>query len=461
MFIDLDKKEKSSIAVIDDSAEFLSYGELCSFGDEFFYTIGKRTLIFILSENSLGSVAGYVASLSGRIVPLLISSNIDRGLLINLIHIYRPEYLWVPLRLSSEFNYQTILSKYNYVLLKTGLTTYKLSDDLSLLLTTSGSTGSPKLVRHSYRNVEENARNIAISEDLNFEDRAIAVLPMHFTMGLFVVITSHLLVGATVLLTQHALTDRKFWQFIKDQKATNFSSVPYSYEVLHKLRFFNMDLPDLKLLVQGGGKLKTELFQEYAEFAQKTGKKFLAAYGQTEGTSRMAYLKPEMAIYKTGSIGQAIQKGQLSLVDDKGIEIIENEAIGELVYRGPNVMLGYAQNGYDLSKGDENMGVLFTGDIAKRDNDGYYFIVGRKSRFLKLYGIRIGLDDTEQLIKSTYNIDCVCTGNDEKMTVKILDKTKIEEIHKYIIEKTGLFHSSVEVVYIDEILRNEAGKVIY
>jgi acyl-coenzyme A synthetase/AMP-(fatty) acid ligase len=460
MFLDIDKKDKSSFAAIDDAGGYISYCELCFFAEEFYNVIGKRTLIFILSENSLGSLTGYVGSLSGRIVPLLLSCNTDRGMLANLISIYQPEYLWIPMRFSSEFNYKLVFNKFHYVLLKTGLQPYKLNEDLSLLLTTSGSTGSPKLVRHSYLNVEVNARNVAVSAGLEPEEKAVAILPMHFTMGLFV-INSHLFAGARVLLTQQTLTDRSFWQFIKDQKATNISGVPYSFEVLHKLRFFNMDLPDLKLLIQGGGKLKNELFKEYAEFAQKTGKKFLAAYGQTEGSSRMAFLKPDLAIHKTGSIGKAIVTGHLSIIDENGAEIEEMETVGEMVYKGPNVTLGYAYNGPDLAKGDENGGVLRTGDIARRDADGYYYIVGRISRFLKLYGLRIGLDETEQMIRSAFGLDCLCTGNDEKMIIKITDNNMKEEIHKYVVEKTGLFHACVEVTVIEEIPRNEAGKKIY
>ncbi len=222
-----------------------------------------------------------------------------------------------------------------------------------------------------------------------------------------------------------------------------------------------MELPDLRLLIQGGGKLKNELFVEFAESAGKAGKKFISGYGQTEGSSRMAFLKPDMAIHKTGSIGKAIAAGHISLIDEHGAEIDEMEAVGEMVYRGPNVTLGYAQSGTDLAKGDENRGVLHTGDIAKRDADGYYYIVGRISRFLKLYGLRIGLDETEQMIRSAFDMDCLCTGNDEKMIIKITDHNLKEEIHKYVVGKTGLFHASVEVTVIEEIPRNEAGKKIY
>jgi acyl-coenzyme A synthetase/AMP-(fatty) acid ligase len=460
MFLDIDKKHKYSTAAIDDMGESITYGSLTGFAEEFYSIIKKRTLIFILSENCIGSLCGYVASLSFKIVPLLLSSNIDRGMLSNLVTIYHPEYLWVPSGLSDEFKYRVIYENYGYSLMETGLESPELYEDLSLLLTTSGSTGSPKLVRHSYSNVETNSVNVAASAGLDLEDKGILILPMHFTMGLFV-INSHLFAGATVLMVRRPLTDRGFWLFIRDHKATNISGVPYNYEVLHRLRFFNMDLPDLKLIIQGGGKLKGDLFKEYAEYAIKTGRKFLAAYGQTEGSSRMTYLKPEKAIEKIGSIGKAVPGGKISLIDDKGNEISEMEAVGEMVFQGPNVTLGYALNGDDLKKGDENKGVLHTGDIAARDSEGFYYIKGRISRFLKLYGIRIGLDDTEQLIRSAFNTECMCTGNDEKMIIKVTDKDRKDDIHNYVIEKTGLFHKTVEVVVIDKIPRNEAGKVIY
>lgn len=460
MFLDLEKKKKSSTAAIDLTGISISYGELCTFTEEFLPVINKRTLIFILSENCIGSLAGYVAALSAKVIPLLLSCNIDREMLANLIAGYNPEYLWLPERFSGEFNYKPVFNRFDYVLLKTDLKPFELNDNLSLLLTTSGSTGSPKLVRHSYSNVLENARNVAKFFELGPSDRAIAILPMQYTMGLSV-ITSHLFAGSTILLINGTLTDRAFWNFIKDQRATSFTGVPYSFEVLYKLRFFRMDLPDLKLLTKGGGKLSYDLFKEYAEYALNTGRKFIATYGQTEGTARMAYLPYEMSASKIGSIGKAIPNGQLSLVDESGTEITEMESVGELVYRGPNVTLGYALNGNDLAKGDENNGVLFTGDIAKRDIDGYYYIVGRNSRFLKLYGLRISLDESEHIIKSAFNIDCICTGTDQLMKIFITDKSKNDLIKKFMVEKTRLNHRAIEVVVVDEIKKNEAGKSVY
>ncbi len=460
MFLDLDKKNRDSIAAIDDEGKSISYGEIINFADQFYNVINKRTLIFILSENNVGSLAGYLAALSKNVVPLLLGSQTDKELLDILLKTYQPEYIWLPQKMVVEFNFQEIFNGYDFVLVKTNYTTFPLYEDLSLLLPTSGSTGSPKLVRHSYINVTESARNVATLFEIQSDDKAIAVLPMYYTMGLSV-ITSHLLAGATVLLIKANLTDGSFWKFIKEHRATSFTGVPYSFEVLSKLRFFRMDLPDLKIITQGGGKLNPELFKQFAEYAQQSNKKFIATYGQTEGTARMAYLPHELAVSKIGSIGKAVPNGNLSIQNVVGNEILEAGVQGEMVYKGANVTLGYAVSGEDLNKGDENLGVLKTGDIAQIDNEGYFYIVGRVSRFLKLYGFRIGLDEVEHMVKQQFSVECVCTGNDDKMLVYITNDSIHEAVSNYIVEKTSLFHKAFEVIFITEIPRNESGKVIY
>jgi acyl-coenzyme A synthetase/AMP-(fatty) acid ligase len=460
MFLEIDTKDKNTIAAIDDEGRSITYGELCGFCDEFYYLIGKRTLIFILAENTVGSFAGYIASLSDKIVPLILSCSTERGLLNNLLSLYKPEYLWIPARMTGIFEYSPIFSKYDYTLVKTNFFTYELYQELSLLLPTSGSTGSPKLVRHSYRNVEANARNVSLLFELTKDERAIVILPMHYTMGLSV-ISSHIYAGASILLIKSNLTDKKFWNFIKQERATSFTGVPFSYEILHKLRFFRMDLPDLRIITQGGGKLSSSLFQECAEYAHTTDKKFIATYGQTEGTARMAFLSPELALHKNGSIGKAIPNGELFLVDETDTVINDNNITGQMVFKGENVTLGYALTGEDLIKEDENHGMLYTGDIAHRDDDGCYFIVGRMKRFLKIYGFRISLDEIEYLIKSKFSIDCCCSGSDELLTIMIDDNTQIEEISEFIIKKTGLFHKSFKIAKIDKIERNESGKISY
>lgn len=452
--------QNNTAAFIDTEGNSLSQKDLFDFAGLFYKQIGKRTLIFILSENTFGSVAGYVASLETKVVPLLLNSATEAGLREHLISVYKPEFLWVPERMVSEFDYEVAFNEYGYSLLKTGFETPGLFEDLSLLLPTSGSTGSPKLVRHSYRNIEENARNIGLVFDIKTTDRSMAILPMYYTMGLSV-ITSYLYAGATVLLYNGSLTEAIFWKFLKEQKATVFTGVPYSFEILSKLRFLRMDLPDLKIISQGGGKLSPELFNDFAAYAEKNDKKFIATYGQTEGTARMAFLPAEYATTKIGSIGKAIPNGELFLIDANGKEITDADVSGEMIYRGKNVTLGYAINREDLQNGDKRNGVLSTGDIAVRDKDGFYYIVGRISRFLKLYGTRVGLDEMEVLIAQNFDTEAMCTGTDEKMKVYITNPDITEAVLEFIILKTGLYHEAFEVNYIAAIPRNDVGKIIY
>lgn len=455
MFLELNKKERQHIATIDDSGKSVTYGEICDFSQEFAKQVPQRSLIFILSENCIGSLLGYTAALSNRIVPLIISAATEKGLYNHLYDLYQPEYLWMPR--AKAVGMETVFSAWDYCLVKTGNKPVQMYDDLSLLLPTSGSTGSPKLVRHSYRNIEANADNVRRLFKLDGSEKAMAMLPMHYTMGLSV-ITSHLLAGATLLLSGHSLLDRRFWNTLKE--ATSFTGVPYSYEILTKMRFTRMDLPNLRVITQGGGKLTEEMFMMLAQYAHEKGKQFIATYGQSECTARMAYLPAELALEKTCSIGFAEPGGQLSIIDENGNESFEGVAHGEMVYRGENVTLGYATCREDLLKGDENHGVMHTGDLARRDADGCYFIIGRLKRFLKIYGLRIGLDEVERMIKAEYKTDCYCKGNDEKLIVLITDDNLQKNLPAFIEEKTHLFHQRIEVQVVKEILRNEAGKVI-
>lgn len=455
MFLDLDKKERLRIAAVDDSGQSITYGDICDFSIEFAKHLSERALIFILSENRIGSLLGYIASLSNRIVPLIISAATEENLYNHLFDLYQPEYLWLPL--TKAEGKEVLFSAWDYCLVKTGNQQTPMFEELSLLLPTSGSTGSPKLVRHSYRNIEANADNVRRLFKLDGSEKAMAILPMHYTMGLSV-IASHLLAGSTLLLSNRSLLDKGFWATLKE--ATSFTGVPYSYEILTKLRFTRMDLPNLKVITQGGGKLTESLWNTLAQYAHEKGKQFIATYGQSECTARMAYLPAEKALEKVCSIGVAEPGGKLSIVDDNGNETFEGEAQGEMVYRGENVTLGYATCREDLLKGDENHGVMHTGDLARRDADGCYFIIGRLKRFLKIFGLRIGLDEVEQMIKTEYKTDCYCKGDDEKLIVLVTDAKLQDVLPSFIEEKTHLFHQRIEVQVVKEILRNEAGKVI-
>ena len=460
MVLNINQVNSEVTAIIDDEGKALTYGQLCHYVELIGTQIPTRSVVFILSKNIPGSVAALLGCLNCGAVPLLIGSETDADLVDSLLQLYRPQYILQPTDLPNRHHLEKKAEFLGFDIFATGEVPYPIYRDLALLLPTSGSTGSPKLVRHSLNNIEANAKNVAEGLSISLKDRPLLILPMHYTMGLSI-ICSHLVVGATIVMTEKTLTDRALWKVFEEQKITSLTGVPFSFEILNKLRFFRNDFPYLNLISQGGGKLSQELFSTIVTYASERGKRFVATYGQTEATARMSYLPAEKAAEKICSIGLPFPNGTFAILDENGNETITGEATGELVFRGPNVTLGYAKSIEDLTLGDENNGILFTGDIAMRDGDGYYFIVGRKSRFLKLYGIRVGLDDVENLVKSNFPLDCACTGNDDKMLVYITDSTYEEKVKQMILSKTGLFHQAIEVIVKDEITRSQAGKVIY
>ena len=454
-------KYKDNIAFVDDFGNSLRYSDLEHETEVLSRLIGKRKLVFCLCSNTIAAAMGYVAFVNYSIVPVMLNSHMENDLLQKLIEVYRPEYMWLPQNMVNRFQGQKVFEFKEYILLKTEFLTCTLHEDLALLLTTSGSTGSAKFVRQSYTNIISNTKSIVKYLNLNSEERPITTLPMNYTYGLSI-INSHLAVGATILVTEKGLMQKEFWRFFKEQKATSFGGVPYTYEMLDKLRFTRMELPDLRTMTQAGGKLTPELHAKFAAYAEKSGKKFIVMYGQCEATARMGYLPADKAVEKCGSMGIAIPGGRFSLMDENGQEIHEPHVAGELVYEGENVTLGYAECAADLAKGDERDGVLETGDMAEFDADGYYYIVGRKKRFLKLYGNRVNLDEVDRLIKGHFpNVDAACSGVDDHMFIFVNDELKMQEIKEYVAHKTGINHAAFQIEYISEIPRNDSGKVVY
>jgi len=456
------EKFGSNTAIIDEFGNKLSYDHLKAASDRLSEIIEGRCLVFCLCRNETGSVLGYVSFMNHGIVPVLLNAHLEEELLENLLNTYQPSYLWIPKDQSERFaDFEAVYEEYEYVLLKTGYSTvYPLYEELALLLTTSGSTGSPKFVRQSYTNVLDNAQSIVRYLKLDASEKPITTLPMNYTYGLSI-INSHLLVGATILVTDKGLMQKEFWAFFKEAGATSFGGVPYTYEMLDRLRFFRMTLPSLRTMTQAGGKILPELHEKFARYAAEQGKNFVVMYGQCEATARMGYLPPEKAVEKKGSMGIAIPGGKFRLIDTDGKEVNTPHTTGELVYEGKNVTLGYAECGEDLALGDERHGVLETGDMAQFDEDGYYYIVGRKKRFLKIYGNRVNLDEVDRLIKGEFEIEAASTGMDDHMYIFVTDEKYADSVRDYVVRKTKLNPSAFQVMVIDEIPKNDSGKTLY
>lgn len=460
MFLNIDKQQQDKLALIDNEESRVTYGELAELMNTVGMQVEPRSLIFMLCKNTVGSMAGYLGFVEHEAVPVTLNAKIDNELLSNLLCVYTPAYVWCPIEETHRFEYEKVYECYGYVLLKTGHEIYPLNDKLQLCMTTSGSTGSPKFVRYKKGNLEANAKNVAIAFGWTEAERPICDLGMQYTMGLNV-INTHLYVGATVLLTTYNLMSGEFWDYIKKERGTNFTGVPFSYDIFYRLHFDRMDLPNLHTLSQGGGKLTDARFIQLAEYAQRTGKRFIPSFGTTETSARMACLPAELALTKTGSIGRAIPEGELFLIDENGKVLTDPVAEGEMCYKGPNVTMGYAVCKEDLMKDDEFKGEYHTGDLARRDEDGCYFVTGRLSRFLKLLSYRVSLDQSERLIQQEFNIECACAGTDQRMNIYITDESKKTDVLNFIADKTNLYKTLFKVFVVPEIIRNDSGKVRY
>ena len=461
MLADNIKKMAGRAVLQTDQGEHFLYRELGACIEQMRLVLESRTLVCCLANNSIGSIAGYLALMEAKVVPMLLDVDVDPALLQGLLRHYEPRYLWKPKGcLAAGLDKAVALFTLgDYELVTYASRVVPLHPDLGLLLSTSGSTGSPKLVRLSYRNVRANAASIADYLGLTCDERPITTLPAHYSYGLSV-INSHVHVGATILVTNTSVMQREFWTFAKTARASSIAGVPYTYEMLRRLRFFSMDLPDLRTMTQAGGKFARDRIDEFVKFAKDQQKIFVVMYGQTEATARMSYLPFDKAEEKLGSVGVAIPGGEFLLVDDAGVPIVEPEVTGNLLYRGPNVSMGYAECAQDLSLGDVRRGVLDTGDLASRDADGFYFLQGRKSRFVKVFGNRIGLDEIESLTKQV-TPDCACTGVDDLISVFVTEDGLREPIRAFLADKTGLNRRAFEVRVVQSIPKNSSGKIQY
>lgn len=461
MFFDL--KSFAEMPALFMENEVWAYNKLFDTSEKIAGMIPTRSLVFLVCSNTPASIAAYVGFINHGIVPVMVDKELDEELFQSLLEKYSPTYIFAEEAHFDCLNrYTQILHIEGSVLYDTGeQQSYSLHEDLALLMTTSGSTGSPKFVRQSYDNLRANTQSIVQYLELHEAERAVTNLPLHYVYGLSV-LNTHLVVGASVVVTDKTLFDRSFWQLVREREVTSFAGVPYTYAMLKRLRFFRMDLPALRTLTQAGGKLDPELHNEFAAYAQTHGKKFVVMYGAAEATARMGYLPPQYALEKVGAMGIAIPGGRFELVDETGRCITAADTVGELVYYGANVTLGYAESGADLVRGDERHGRYETDDLAQRDNDGFYTVVGRKRRFLKMFGKRTNLQEVEHILRQRFGeVEVACAGVDDHLHIFVTQEALAGDIVPFLSAKLGLHHSALTVRCLAEIPKNASGKTAY
>lgn len=442
MFADRLESFGGNVAISLPDGSYVSYVQLAGMADTMYESLPPGTLVAIESASTLDTLVAYLGALRRRCPAILLDADLP---------------LDTRKSLYNRYGIGAVFGASGWM---TGVSSaHAAHPDLALLLSTSGSTGSPKLVRLSVRNLQSNAAAIAQYLALDESDRPVTVLPVHYSYGLSVV-NSHLLVGATLLLTSEPVTSKAFWETVREGHATSLSGVPAHYAMLRRLRFERMALPDLRTLTQAGGRMTPDMVRWCAELAVQRGWRFFVMYGQTEAAPRMAYLPPEEALKRPDSIGIPIPGGRIELVDAEGAVQALGAGYGEIIYYGDNVMLGYASQAEDLLLGDVMGGRLATGDIARRDNDGFLYVEGRRSRFIKVAGNRIGLDDVEsQLTACGYQV--AVTGVDDLLMVAyqgLLDEAALLDT---LFARYRLHRTRVKLKQVAEFPVSTSGKVLY
>ena len=396
----------------------------------------SRRLILIESGAGLEPLVSYLAALRGRHVAMMVPAGASTD---DLISHYRPD---TTIRADQSWAVEH----------QTDDPQDDLHPDLAVLLSTSGSTGVSKFVRLSRANLVANAESIVEYLSIGPDDCALLGLPLHYCYGLSV-LHSHLLAGASVVITDRSVVDPCFWDLVTEHDVTTFPAVPFTFDLLDRVDFASMDVPSLRYITQAGGKLAADKVARYAALGRDKGFELFVMYGATEATARMAYLPPNLAETYPEAIGQPIPGGSFDLADD-----------GELIYAGPNVMMGYASSRAALAAGGE-IDVLHTGDLARRNAAGLYEIVGRKSRFLKMFGLRISLDGVEdfveELVGNTSGV--AATGTDDQLVVALAGCAgdEAETTRNRIADRFGLPLSALRVTTPAELPRLANDKVDY
>ncbi|MBR4258507.1 MAG: AMP-binding protein [Kiritimatiellae bacterium] len=405
---------RDGTAVVDEGRE-VSYRELAALSADAVKGLKPQTVKVVVNGQDLATVATFVGCVNSGVVPLMVPATMDPALLARLRSMYEGK---------------------------------PTSPDLALLLTTSGSTGSPKLVRISRANLRADNEMSERLFSLDAATRMTMILPICYAWGLSVA-CAVLKAGGALVMTRRTVMDAELADVMLAAGATHLAGVPYMYEVLDRFRFFERKFPALRGLLVSGGALAPALRRKFAEEAKARGISFSEGYGQTETTGVMSTIRTDLLPERIGSIGRAGEGGRFRIDD------------GELVYEGPIVAMGYAVCAEDLLGGDEWKGVRRTGDLASIDAEGYVTLSGRASRFLKIFGNRVSLDEVENLVKDGFpGAGCAATGADGDLRVFVAS-AEPEEVERFLVAKLHFNATVMKVRAVDAIPLNANGKTDY
>jgi acyl-CoA synthetase (AMP-forming)/AMP-acid ligase II/peptidoglycan/LPS O-acetylase OafA/YrhL len=424
----------SAVALVNAHGETRSYARLVAEADDFAaQLVGATGFVLIECRNSIATVTAMLGAWRAGLPVLLTKADDGEGTA-RLIDTYRPA--WVVRQTGGGTALERGAEQPAAV-----------HPDLALLLSTSGTTGATKLVRLSDGNVDANARSIGAYLGIRPDDRAITSLPLHYSYGLSV-LNSHLAAGAALVLTERSAIEPEFRSLCETAGVTSIAGVPFTYELLERSDFVDWAPASLRTMTQAGGRLPAETAERFGAWMAGRGGRFFVMYGQTEATARMAFVDPATLLAKPGIIGKAIPGGEFSLVGDDGMPVAAPHVEGELVYRGPNVMMGYGEEAADLLRGSE-LAELRTGDLAMVDEDGDYRLVGRKQRFVKPFGLRVSLDAIEERLAAV-GVTAMVTGDDALIAVALRGAASADDVRSQLADWFNLPEQLFDVAELTE-----------
>ena len=437
------------VALDDPSGRSVTYAELSKLADDWSARIAGvqssgqpvRTLVAVEMSSNPDAVAAYLGALRGA-HPVIVCEPGSLTADSVILRTYRPSAVLRAAAAGIELQHAYAPPT-------------DLHPDLCLMLSTSGSTGDPRLVRLSQRNVASNAASIAEYLKLDDTDCAVTTLPLHYSYGLSV-LHSHLAVGARMVLGDLSVTDAGFLRAASETGVTGLALVPHQVDLIEAQHVNLAAIPSLRRVTQAGGRLAPEAVRRMAAQGRKAGWDFVVMYGQTEAGPRMAWLPPDRAEAAADTIGQAIPGGTFWIEDADGARVTGPGRSGHLVYRGPNVMMGYADGPGDLAAG-AGPDILQTGDIAEYANGGLIRLIGRAKRFVKLFGLRLSLDRIEAQL-ATMGVTAHATGVDDRLAVLVPPGTDHGSVRDALAQSFDLPGSAVHVLTLTGVPRLASGK---
>lgn len=440
-------KYSNKVAIVSEDKK-ITYRNIYNFTKDLYSKTQSRKLILFVCDNSLSSYLGYISFIFNNDIQIILDET-NKNNYLEILNKYKPNYIWCKKRIITKLkkNLKSVFNFSDYHLFKYNNKDIEIHSDLLLLCTSSGTTGNPKFIKQSFKNIKSNTKSIIEYQNLNSSYTSITTLPLSYTYGMSCINTL-LAVGGKMVVTKNSIIQREFWDLFKNNKINIFNGVPFTYKILKKLKYFNKP-NNIKIFTQAGGKLSNEMQLDISTFCKKNKSKFFIMYGQAEATTRISYLPNLFNMKKIGSVGIAVKGGQIQIRDENMKLIRKKNKIGDIFYKGPNVFMGYSFSKIDLIRDYKWKKGLDTGDIGRLDEDNFLYITGRKKRFAKLYGLSINLDDIERIILQVYKtVDLAVISENNKIKIFYNNKKLKLKIIKLIVNKININQNSFELFFL-------------